>query len=66
MAPATPGTVERIGADSTAILIAGQDATSTLRIADRADVLEHGRTVREGPSRALADDDYIRQIFLGI
>lgn len=58
--------VERIRADGTAILIVEQDATSTLRIADRAYVLEHGRTVREGPSRALADDDYIRQIYLGI
>ena len=43
-----------------------QDATSALRIADRVYVLEHGRTVREGRSAELADDQYIRQVYLGV
>jgi branched-chain amino acid transport system ATP-binding protein len=58
--------VEHIRKDGTAILIVEQDAASTLRIADRVYVLEHGRTVREGRSAELADDEYIRQIYLGI
>ncbi len=58
--------VEHIRRDGTAILIVEQDAASTLRIADRVYVLEHGRTVREGRSADLADDEYIRQIYLGI
>ena len=36
--------IEQIRKDGTAILIVEQDATSTLRIADRVYVLEHGRT----------------------
>jgi branched-chain amino acid transport system ATP-binding protein len=39
--------IEQIRKDGTAILIVKQDANSTLRIADRVDVLEHGRTVRD-------------------
>ncbi len=58
--------VEKIRQDGTAILIVEQDATSTLRIADRVYVLEHGRTVREGRASALAGDEYIRQVYLGV
>jgi branched-chain amino acid transport system ATP-binding protein len=58
--------VEKIRQDGTAILIVEQDATSTLQIADRVYVLEHGRTVREGRASALAGDEYIRQVYLGV
>jgi branched-chain amino acid transport system ATP-binding protein len=58
--------IEKIRQDGTAILIVEQDATSTLRIADRVYVLEHGRTVREGRARELAGDEYIRQVYLGV
>jgi branched-chain amino acid transport system ATP-binding protein len=37
-----------------------------MRIADRVYVLEHGRTVREGRPNELADDEYIRQVYLGV
>jgi branched-chain amino acid transport system ATP-binding protein len=58
--------IEKIRQDGTAILIVEQDATSTMRIADRVYVLEHGRTVREGRPSELADDEYIRQVYLGV
>ena len=58
--------IEKIRQDGTAILIVEQDATSTLRIADRVYVLEHGRTVREGRASDLAGDEYIRQVYLGV
>jgi branched-chain amino acid transport system ATP-binding protein len=58
--------IGKIRQDGTAILIVEQDATSTLRIADRVYVLEHGRTVRGGRSSELAGDEYIRQVYLGV
>ncbi|WP_043160757.1 ABC transporter ATP-binding protein [Bradyrhizobium sp. Ai1a-2] len=58
--------IEKIRKDGTAILIVEQDATATLRIADRVYVLEHGRTVREGRAKDLAGDEYIRQVYLGV
>ncbi|MBC7576320.1 MAG: ABC transporter ATP-binding protein [Tardiphaga sp.] len=58
--------IQQIRKDGTAILIVEQDATSTLRIADRVYVLEHGRTIREGKSADLAGDEYIRQVYLGV
>ena len=58
--------IEQIRKDGTAILIVEQDATSTLRIADRVYVLEHGRTVKEGRTSDLAGDEYIRQVYLGV
>jgi branched-chain amino acid transport system ATP-binding protein len=58
--------IEQIRKDGTAILIVEQDANSTLRIADRVYVLEHGRTVKEGRASDLAGDEYIRQVYLGV
>ena len=58
--------ITQIRRDGTAILIVEQDATSTLRIADRVYVLEHGRTVREGTAQEIASDKYIQQIYLGV
>jgi branched-chain amino acid transport system ATP-binding protein len=58
--------ITQIRKDGTAILIVEQDASSTLRIADRIYVLEHGRTVREGTAQEIASDKYIQQIYLGV
>ena len=58
--------IQRITIDGTAVLLVEQDATSALRIADRVYVLEHGRTVREGRPQELADEEYIRQVYLGV
>ncbi|WP_188608781.1 ABC transporter ATP-binding protein [Chelatococcus reniformis] len=60
------GAIEQIRRDGTAVLVVEQDAVSTLGIVDRVYVLEHGRVVREGTAGALKDDDYIRQIYLGV
>jgi branched-chain amino acid transport system ATP-binding protein len=37
-----------------------------VHFADRVYVLEHGRTVKEGRASALAGDEYIRQVYLGV
>ena len=50
----------------TAVLLVEQDARSTLAIAEQIYVLEHGRVVRQGNARELADDDEIRRIYLGV
>jgi branched-chain amino acid transport system ATP-binding protein len=49
-----------------AILLVEQDARSAVEVADRVYVLEHGRVVREGEAHTLADDDYIRRVYLGV
>jgi branched-chain amino acid transport system ATP-binding protein len=50
----------------TAVLLVEQDARTTLAVAERIYVLEHGRFVREGRARELADDDEIRKVYLGV
>ena len=50
----------------TAVLLVEQDARSTLAIAERVYVLEHGRVVRGGNASTLASDDDIRRIYLGV
>jgi branched-chain amino acid transport system ATP-binding protein len=55
--------IQRAG---TAILLVEQDALSALAIAGRVYLMEHGRIAREGTSAALAHDDYIRQVYLGV
>ena len=55
--------IQRAG---TAVLLVEQGARSTLAIAEQVYVLEHGRVVRHGNARELADDDEIRRIYLGV
>jgi branched-chain amino acid transport system ATP-binding protein len=50
----------------TAVLLVEQDARSTLTIADRIYVLEHGRFTRQGTPKNLAADEEIRRVYLGI
>jgi len=50
----------------TAVLLVEQDARSTLAIAGKVYVLEHGRIARQGSARTLAADDDIRRIYLGV
>jgi branched-chain amino acid transport system ATP-binding protein len=58
--------IRAIQQSGTAVLLVEQDARSTLAIAEQIYVLEHGRVVRHGNARALADDDEIRRIYLGV
>jgi branched-chain amino acid transport system ATP-binding protein len=53
-------------AQGTTILIAEQDVRSTLEIADAGYVLESGRIVLAGSSRALANDPRLRSAYLGM
>jgi branched-chain amino acid transport system ATP-binding protein len=58
--------IRKICEGGVAILMAEQDAQSALHIADRAYVLEHGSVAQEGSASALATDDRIRKIYLGV
>jgi branched-chain amino acid transport system ATP-binding protein len=58
--------IRKICDGGVAILMAEQDAQSALHIADRAYVLEHGSVAQEGSASALATDDRIRKIYLGV
>lgn len=48
------------------ILLVEQNVNTTLRITDRAYLLEHGRIVQEGPSEELLDHPHVREAYLGV
>ena len=52
-------------ASGTSVLLVEQNAFLTLKVADRAYVLEHGNIVLEGTGDELARDDRVRRIYLG-
>ena len=58
--------IRQIREKGTAILLVEQDATAALAVADRAYVLEHGHVAKEGEAAALAQDDDIRRVYLGV
>ena len=57
--------VRSIVARGTAVLLAEQNVSKALEVADRAYVLQVGRVVREGEAAALRRDPVIREAFLG-
>lgn len=48
------------------ILLVEQNVTKSLQITDRGYVIEKGRIVLQGESSVLAQDDYVKKVFLGI
>jgi branched-chain amino acid transport system ATP-binding protein len=57
--------VRRIRDEGTTILIVEQNAHQTLRLADRAYVLESGRIALSGPAAELAADPRVKAAYLG-
>ncbi|TDD80122.1 ABC transporter ATP-binding protein [Actinomadura rubrisoli] len=57
--------VREIRDQGTTVLIVEQNAHQTLRLADRAYVLETGRIVLDGPAAELARDDRVKAAYLG-
>jgi branched-chain amino acid transport system ATP-binding protein len=58
--------IQRIHAEQVTILLVEQNVHQALAIADRAYVLENGRTVRSGTAAELQADDAIREAYLGL
>jgi len=48
------------------VLLVEQNVAVSLRISDRAYVLENGRIVKSGPGETLLHDDRVRQAYLGL
>ena len=48
------------------ILVVEQNVTKTLAVTDRGYILENGKIGMDGRSCDLADDPYVRKVFLGI
>lgn len=58
--------IRRIHAEQVTILLVEQHVHQALDIADRAYVLENGRTVRTGSAAELLADDAIQEAYLGL
>jgi branched-chain amino acid transport system ATP-binding protein len=59
------GIVKRLRNEGMAVLLVEQNARQTLRIADRAYVLESGSILVDGPASALAQDPRVQAAYLG-
>ena len=59
-------TVRKIADQGTTVLLVEQDVKHSLSLSHRGYVLEHGRTVMEGPARELLDNPHIRTAYLGL
>lgn len=59
-------TLRRLHREGLTLLLAEQSVQLALEVADHAYVLQTGRTVLEGPARALRDDPQVQKIYLGI
>lgn len=59
-------TVRQLKAEGMTILLVEQNVREALEIADRAYVLQTGRTVLEGTGEELLKSDMVRKVFLGI
>lgn len=57
--------IRRMRDRGTTILLAEQNAAASLKIADRAYVLELGRVTMSGDARELWETDKVRQLYLG-
>ena len=58
-------TIKEIHASGVTILLVEQNAFLALKLADRACVLETGNIVREGDSKTLMSDSYVKDAYLG-
>jgi branched-chain amino acid transport system ATP-binding protein len=60
------GAIRRIHDEGVAILLVEQNVAQALEIADRAYVLEEGRTVAGGPAAHLRQDARVQEAYLGL
>ena len=58
--------IRRVNAEGTAVLLAEQNVSIALRVADRAYVLKEGRMVAVGTPDELMQRDEIRRAYLGV
>jgi branched-chain amino acid transport system ATP-binding protein len=58
--------IKRINDEGVTVLLVEQNVRQTLKMCDRAYVLENGRIVLEGTGQNLLDNDQVKEAFLGI
>jgi len=59
-------TLQTINAAGTSVLIVEQNIVKALELSSRGYILEQGRIVQEGSAEALANDEGVRQAYLGL
>ena len=59
-------TVRKIADQGTTVLLVEQDVKHSLSLSNRGYVLEHGRTVMEGPAQELLENPHIKTAYLGL
>lgn len=57
--------IASVHAAGTGVLLVEQNATMALSVAQYGYVMEHGKIVRDGPSAELAEDQDVREFYLG-
>lgn len=57
--------IKDINTDGISIVLVEQNARMALSIADYCYILEVGRITRQGPAREMADNQYVREAYLG-
>jgi len=57
--------VRNLRSEGLTVLLVEQKARQTLKMADRAYLMETGRVVTSGPAQALIDDPVVSETFLG-
>ena len=57
--------IQEINRSGTTVLLAEQNASAALKIADRGYVIENGRIVLAGDSKELLENDDIRRAYIG-
>ena len=60
------GIVERLNADGMPIILVEQNVALSLKMANRAYVLENGRIALSGKGEELLEDDRVREAYLGL
>jgi branched-chain amino acid transport system ATP-binding protein len=58
-------TINEISKQGVTILLVEQNVHHAMNLSHRSYVLENGRIIKEGDSRSLLQDDYIRKAYLG-
>ena len=59
-------TIQKLRNENMTVLIVEQNVNTTLAIADRAYVMEHGRIVMEGTAGELSGNEHIKKMYMGI
>ncbi|MFA5635084.1 MAG: ABC transporter ATP-binding protein, partial [Anaerovoracaceae bacterium] len=58
--------IKNIAKDGMTVLLVEQNVRQSLKLADRAYVLENGRIIMEGKGKDLLDSAEVRKAYLGI